>query len=72
MSSPITYVGSAIETIKGGKIEETESQYFDPDQVVGFRQAFSFLSDKDRDIQPEAVLEGTEKEPLCIIKHEVR
>lgn len=50
MSSPITYVGSAIETIKGGKIEETESQYFDPDQVVGFRQAFSFLSDKDRDI----------------------
>ena len=50
MSSPITYVGSAIETIKGGKIEETESQYFDPEQVVGFRQAFSFLSDKDRDI----------------------
>lgn len=50
MSSPITYVGSAIETIKGGRIEEIESQYFDPDQVVGFRQAFSFLSDKDRDI----------------------
>lgn len=50
MSSPITYVGSTIETIKGERIEETESQYFDPDQVVGFRQAFSFLSDKDRDI----------------------
>ena len=30
------------------------------------------ICDKDRDIQPEAVLEGTEKEPLCIIKHEVR
>jgi len=30
------------------------------------------ICDKDRDIQPEAILEGTEKEPLCIIKHEVR
>ena len=30
------------------------------------------ICDKDRDIQPEAVLEGTEKEPLCVIKHEVR
>jgi glucose-1-phosphate adenylyltransferase len=30
------------------------------------------ICDKDREIQPEAVLEGTEKEPLCIIKHEVR
>lgn len=30
------------------------------------------ICDKDRDIQPEAVLEGTRQEPLCIVKYEVR
>lgn len=30
------------------------------------------ICDKDRDIQPEAVLEGSREEPLCIVKYEVR
>lgn len=50
MSSPITFIGSAIEVIKGDRIEELGSQFFEPEQVAGFRQVFSFLNDKDRDI----------------------
>ena len=29
------------------------------------------VCDKDRDIQQEAILEGTKEEPLCIVKYEV-
>lgn len=50
MSSPITYIGNAIETIKGSSLEPMANQFFEPEQVAGFRQVFSFLNDKDRDI----------------------